>query len=146
MIEGDLLLAFVLVNYVAVEGVVLTSRHMTRSWLRVLEAIFDGILVRPAVGGTLRNVKVVIDPSTKPSIFVNDVVPATLRTEPYPQPVEQRPHFLPGKPFMLLPSGLDGRFEFCFIQLLKFSGCGSRQRALRASVPIMGKQMLSILA
>jgi len=78
------------------------------------------MLVRPAVGGSPGNVKAAFDPSAESCIFVMDIVPATLRTELDPQPVEQWPHVLLGKTHMLLPSGFDRRFELPFVQLFEF--------------------------
>jgi len=78
------------------------------------------MLVGPAVGGAARDFNGLLYPSTEAPVRVPEIVSDTLHLELVSQPRLQLSRFFLGKPFILLPTGLDRSLEFFIIQLLEF--------------------------
>jgi hypothetical protein len=118
-IERDLLFVLVGVEDVLVHAVV-TSGHVSGSWIRWHQPLFFGIPCTPTVGGTAGNVQVLDDPDFPTTILiVSEIVAGTLSTEPLTEPVEQRCQVLLRKLLVLFPCGYDFSLEFFFTQLVE---------------------------
>lgn len=87
-IECNLSFTFVFVKNHIIEGVIVTSGHLSRS--SRLESSFHGKPFTPAVGRAAGNVEVLFYPRGESPVGVSEVIASALSAELFAEVVEQR--------------------------------------------------------